>query len=115
MEKLSFKQYRESKEQLLRSIANAPVSIIEYEIKRYCTFAIGNTDEVQMVGLKPKQSIVLEWSHMPSGVAVLEAIRLIGVNNIDEREIHSNDWSRIKLTNWLARYTTGGQHRNHIL
>lgn len=114
MEKLTFKQYRESKEHLLKSMANAPVSVIEYEIQKYCSLSIGSMGDVRILELKPKQSIIIEWKHTALGVATLDAIRLVGINGINEQDIQTTSLPLNKLKTWLARNANAGQNRSYI-
>lgn len=112
MEKLTFKQYLEGKDQLKQAIHNTPVTIVEYEIRKYCTLSIGESnDEVRLVPLKPKHSIVVEWLHdNPSNPTPMN-IRFIGIEELDEE--HPVFWTGIKLKKWLDRHAKEGRHHAH--
>lgn len=106
MIKLTFKQYLESKEQLRRAIANTPVTVVEYCVKKYCSLPVGETEEdKQIIGLKPKHRVIVEWKyedvHNPTPVS----IKFIGLQSIDEFEQYSTFWTSQKLNKWLVRHT----------
>lgn len=114
MDKLSFKQYLESKEQLLKAIANTPISVVEYEVKKYCSLPLGETEEdKRLVGLKPKQSIIVEWRYTTPNNPTPESVRLVGIKEIDEDEKHSTFWSGIKFSKWLSRHAKEGENNGH--
>jgi hypothetical protein len=104
---LTFKQYLESKDQLRKAIENTPTAIIEYEVKKYCSLTVGETeDEKTLVGLKPKHKIIVEWRYDSVQDPTPESIQFVGLKDIDEDEKVSTFWTGSKLTKWLARHTT---------
>lgn len=106
MEKPTFKQYLDSKAQLLKAIENTPVAVVEYEVKKYCSLTIGeDEDSKKVVGLKPKQKVVVEWHYDNIDNPTPEYVRLIGLKETDDMEQHDVFWSGIKLTKWLSRHT----------
>lgn len=106
MEKLTFKQYLDSKDQLLKAIENTPVSIVEYNVKNYCSLTLGeNEDSKQVIGLKPKQKVIVEWHYNNIDNPTPENVRLVGVKNNDDDEKHEVFWTGTKLTKWLSRHT----------
>lgn len=106
MEKLTFKQYLDSKDQLLKAIENTPVSIIEYEVSKYCSLTLGETEEdKQLVGLKPKHRVIVEWRYTSIDNPTPENIRIQGVKDVDEDESYNTFWSGTKLQKWLLRHT----------
>lgn len=105
MDKLTFKQYLESKEQLLKAIENTPVSVLEYEVKKYCSLTVGESEEDKsLVSLKPKHKIIVEWRYTSVDNPTPESIRFVGVNEVDEDEALSTFWSGNKLQKWLTRH-----------
>lgn len=107
MEKLTFKQYLDSKEQLLKAIENTPVSVVEYEVKKYCSLTVGESeDDKSLVGLKPKQKIIIEWRYVSVDNPTPESIKFIGVKDADEDEEYCTFWSGNKLQKWLTRHAT---------
>lgn len=114
MVKLSFKQYLDSKEQLRNAVANTPISVIEYEVRKYCTLAVGELEEDKVVvGLKPKQRIVVEWYYDDIDNPTPTSIQFVGLSNIDENEKQSTFWSGTKLRKWLNRHTTEGNNHGY--
>jgi hypothetical protein len=111
---LTFKQYLASKEQLLKAIENTPVAIVEYSVKKYCSLTIGETEEEkQLVGLKPKNKIIVEWQYDNVDDPTPKSITFDGVKGIDEGEVCSTFWSGSKLTKWLARHAGPGENHGH--
>lgn len=107
MEKMTFKQYLESKEQLLKAIANTPTSIIEYEVKKYCNISVGdNEDEKESISLKPKNTLVVEWRYDDVYNPTPTSIRFKGVKNLEEGDELPTFWTGKKLNTWLSRHTT---------
>jgi len=104
--KLTFKQYLDSKEQLRKAIANTPISIVEYEVRKYCSFPVGEEDDKQLMGLKPKHRIVVEWCYDDIDNPTPNSIQLSGLTNIDESEKFTTFWTGAKLKKWLERHTS---------
>lgn len=114
MERLTFKQYLESKEQLRKAIANVPTSILEYEIRKYCTISLGETEEEKItLSLKPKQKIIVEWRYDDIHDPSPETIKFVGVKDVDLDETYETFWSGNKLTKWLLRHATRGENNGH--
>lgn len=106
MEKLTFKQYLDSKEQLLKAIENTPVSTVEYEVKKYCSLTLGESEDSKIiVSLKPKQKVIVEWHYNNVDNPTPEYVRLVGLKETDEDEKHDVYWTGSKLTKWLSRHT----------
>lgn len=110
MEKLTFKQYLDSKDQLLKAIENTPVSTAIYEVKKYCSLPLGEADDDKsLIGLRPKQTLVVEWHHISVENPTPNSIRVVGAKDIDENTIYDTEWSGSKLKKWLARHTSQGE------
>ena len=109
MEKLTFKQYLESRDQLLNAVKNTPISVLEYDIRKYCTIQIGESeDDKQLVSLKPKNKIIVEWLYENIDNPEPLSIKFVGTNNIDMDESHTVFWSGQKLNKWLLRHAYKG-------
>ena len=105
---LTFKQYLESKEQLLKAIENVPVSTKVYEIVHYCAIPLGEYEEDKItVSLKPKQKIIIDWQYDSITHPTPLNIKLQGVVAIDEDEQYQTFWTNEKLQKWLKRHTKG--------
>lgn len=108
---LTFKQYLDSKQQLRQAIENTPVSIVEYEVRKYCSIAVGEAKEDStLVGLKPKQKVVVEWRYDSMEDPTIVHIKFKDVKQLDEDEEHQMFWTSAKLKKWLARHTKEGQN-----
>lgn len=100
MDKLTFKDYLESKERLRKAIQETPIASAKYAVKKYCKIRVGESrDTRQEIALKPKQVIVVEWRYTdiknPEPVSVvLESI------GSDEMPVY---WSGEKLKSWLSK------------
>lgn len=104
MEKLSFKQFLDSKEQLLRAIENPPVNVVEYEIRKYCTLYVGESKEAkELISLKPKNKIIIEWLYEDLNDPQPINIQFEGIDQ--ECDDYVTFWSGDKLNKWLNRHT----------
>lgn len=114
MEKLTFKQYLESKEQLREAIKNTPVSIVEYEVRKYCSLPVGETEqEKTLISLKPKQKIIVEWRYDHIDNPTPEYILISGCQTFCEDEKQQTYWTGTKLQKWLLRYTKQGENNGY--
>lgn len=114
MDKLTFKQYLESKEQLLKAIHNTPTSIIEYEVRKYCTLPIGELEiEKETISLKPKNTIIVEWRYDDINNPTPMNIRFKGLKELDETEQYSTFWNSSKFQKWLIRHAYQGVNSGH--
>lgn len=105
---LSFKQYLESKTQLRQAIDQTPVAVNEYEVRKYCSIALGESkDDAKIIGLKPKQKIIVEWRYDNINDPTIVNIKLQGVIALDETEEFETFWTTAKFKKWLARHTKG--------
>ena len=106
MEKLTFKQYLESKNQLINAMDNVPVALQEYEVRNYCSLTVGeDDDEKQVITLKPKNRIVVEWQYDTVARPLPLSVKVIGVTDIDECESFPTYWTNEKLKKWLSHHT----------
>lgn len=114
MEKVTFKQYLESKSQLLKAIENTPTAIVEYEVCKYCSLTIGESDDDKsLVGLKPKNKILIEWRYDNIDEPTPVSIKFIGSKDVDLDEQFNTFWSGNKLQKWLSRHAKEGQNNGH--
>lgn len=113
MAKLTFKQYLEGKEQLRKAIENTPMTIVEYEVRKYCSIAIGESKEDGMiVGLKPKQKLIIQWRYDNLENPTPDYVKFVGVTSLDEEQ-QPLFWSGQKLHKWLIRHAKEGQIHGH--
>lgn len=106
MEKLTFKQYLDSKEKLREAIKNTPVRKAEYLMRKYCKLPVGESKEdKQYIALKPKHKLVVEWMHNDLENPDLVSICFEGVDDVDETEEFQSFWSDERFKKWLLRNT----------
>jgi hypothetical protein len=104
MEKLSFKQYLDSREQLLKAAEHPPVTVIEYEITKYCTLYVGESkDTRELISLKPKNKIIIEWLY--EELTDPQPINIQFDVICHARVDYVTFWSGDKLNKWLNRHT----------
>ncbi len=106
MTQLTFKQYLESREQLLKAIENTPIAVLEYNIKKYCSLPVGdNISEKQSISLKPKNTIIVEWCYENVDNPQPQSIRF--PDSSDDNE-YNTFWTGKKLNTWLLRHASKG-------
>lgn len=104
--KVTFKQYLESKNQLFEAIQKTPIQTNEYKVTKYCKLPIGESkSEKEIVALKPKQSIIVEWKYDDIDNPTILGVKFSGVSAIDESVEHKALWSGHRLQQWLFRNT----------
>lgn len=108
----TFKEYVESKAQLLQAVSNVPKSIMEYEVRKYCSLTVGESEEDKtLISLKPKHKLIVEWSYANPLTPVLESIKIEGCPDVDADEVMSTFWTSSKLQKWLIRHTNRNSFR----
>ena len=106
MEKLTFKQYYESKKQLREAIKETPQQSVEYTVYKYCKLVVGeNKEEKEQINLKPNQKIRVEWLYETIDNPTPLKICFEGLNDIDPNNNYATYWQGSKLQQWLARNT----------
>ena len=102
MKKLSFKEYYESKTQLLKASENIPKVINEYLVKKYCKIPVIINEEKEFISLKPKDVIKILWE-FNQGVPTAKNI-IIESDDCTET-YYKPQWSDNKLQNWITLTT----------
>lgn len=105
MEKLSFKQYLESKEKLREAVENVPVQITEHTVYKYCKFSTGEQENKQQISLKPKHKVIVEWTYTDMENPEVTSIRFENVDGIDPEQQFDTFWSNYRLQKWLNTNT----------
>ena len=114
MEKLTFKQYLDSEEKLKKAIENTPTTVIEYEVYKYCTLTVGETeDEKIAISMRPKNKILVEWRYDNITAPTPTFIQFDGAKDIESDEKYSTFWSGAKLQKWLSRHAKEGMNNGH--
>lgn len=115
MKHIPLKQYVDSKRQLLSAIERTPTSIMEYEIRKYCTIPLGEEGEADVIALKPKHVVVVEWVYHDPQHPTPEKITVLDKDQRTVTENHEVFWSGDKLNKWLMRYAKSGISAGHNL
>ena len=101
--KLSFKDYLDSKETLRSAIKETPKTKIEYEVKKYCTFPIGESEERQAIKLKPHNRVFIEW--LCEDRKKPKAVKVTFEGTDDDSADDVPTWKEPKLLKWLLNNT----------
>lgn len=99
MKKLSFKEYYNSKEQLLRASNNLPRVISEHVVKKYCKVPLmDDANNKDYVALKPKDTIKILWEFHDIKNPQVKSI------TINETK-YSPCWDNDKVKRWIDQTT----------
>jgi hypothetical protein len=106
MEKITFKQYVESKHRLHEAAKKTPKQNIQYIVHKYCKLVVGeNKEEKQYVSLRPNYSVHIEWLYEDIDNPTPVNITVTGSNKISpSQELHAI-WPTYRLQKWLQRNT----------
>ena len=105
-DKLTFKDYVSSKDQLRSAITNTPQRIAEYEVRTYCKLPVGETKaDKEHVNLRPKHKIIVEWLYEDVDNPTPLGLRFEGPADSDPSEERSALWKGDRLLKWLLRNT----------
>ena len=105
--KLSFKEYLESKEALRSAVKEIPRTQIEYEVKKYCSFPIGEATERQQIKLKPSNRLFISWLCEDRNDPTAIKVEFEGTDVDDTTE--KPTWNNKKLLKWLLNNTKQNQ------
>ena len=106
MDKLTFKQYLDSKDTLREAIKQTPVHKAEYIMRKYCKLPVGESkDKKEYIALKPKHKVICEWLYADPNNPDLESVTFEGVDTVDPEKKHSSYWSEERFKTWLERNT----------
>lgn len=106
MDKLTFKQYLESKDVLREAIKQIPVRTAEHVMRKYCRLPVGESkDEKEYISLKPKNRIIVEWLYANPEKPQLESVSFEGVADVNVDTKHASYWPDERFANWLKRNT----------
>lgn len=102
---MSFKEYLESKKQLLKTIAECPIQSLSYDVTKYCRLMVGERDSKKAIPLKPGQTLIIEWQYqnVEDSSPVPTSIRFDDVKFVDPLEEFSTPWKPQKLAKWLSK------------
>lgn len=103
-EKLSFKEYLNSKQSLLDAIETTPEQIVEYEVTTYCNLPIDDSGEKQKVKLKPRNKLFVNWLYRDKERPEVKEIQFEGTDM--DASAQRPTWSDDRLLKWLMKNTT---------
>lgn len=105
MKKLSFKEYLESKQQLLATLGECPIQSLSYNITKYCRLIVGESDDRKAVLLKPGQTLIVEWQYQSVDdlTPTPTSIRFDDLKDIDSDDEFQTPWKAGKLAKWLSK------------
>ena len=96
---LTFKEYLNSKEQLIDSLKNEPVGVQNYVVSNYCKISIGESiREKSIMLLKPNDSIQVEWNYSDK-----ESPKCVSI--VIEDVSHDVYWKDDKIATWIKKNT----------
>lgn len=104
MKKLSFKEYLESKDKLLKSLENEPHYSSTYSITRYCRLSIERDSKKELINLKPGHKLIIEW-HRKSEELLPEAMNILfeNVRGLEPLKKYKSLNHKPSLIKWLSR------------
>ncbi len=102
--KLTFKEYFNTKEQLLEAVKRTPKRTAEYTVRKYCKLPVGESkDTREYIPLKPKQVITVDWLYEDIDNPTPMGLRFQNVKNVEATNLYPTFWERQKLLKWLLR------------
>lgn len=107
MKRLSFKEYYESKKQLLSACDNVPRIRNEYKLVKYCKFPVfesNDSDEKTYVSFKPKDKIEVLWEKINEADKYPVAKRMVLLTKEGQQEVYPC-WHNQKLHKWIENNT----------
>lgn len=106
MDKLTFKEYLDTKQKLREAVENTPQRQARYKVRKYCKLVVGESkDEKQYISLKPKQTIVVEWMYNDFDNPTVMNIQFEDVKDVDSDSEYDTFWAGERLQRWLLRNT----------
>lgn len=106
MDKLTFRQYLDSKDKLREALNQTPVRRAEYIMRKYCRLPVGESkEEKEYIALKPKHRVFAEWLYDDPDNPKLASVTFEGVDNVDTEKKHYSYWPDERFKSWLERNT----------
>jgi hypothetical protein len=106
MDKLTFKQYLETKHQLVEALDKTPKHKIKYKINKYCKIVVGESkDHKEYINLKPKNHIIVEWLYEDENNPSIHSILLPDVSGISPEDEFETFWPKERFSKWLSKNT----------
>ena len=101
---LTFKEWLNTKDQLLEAVKRTPKRTAEYVVRKYCKLPVGESKEVrEYIPLKPKQVITVDWLYEDIDNPTPMGLRFQNVKNVEDTDQYATFWEGQKLLKWLLR------------
>ena len=102
--KLTFKEYVESKDRLREAVKKTPQQEVMYTVHKYCKLVVGESkDTKEQISLKPDQTITVKWLYEDFENPTPLSIIFSGVQAINEDQSFNTPWEGFRLERWLMR------------
>lgn len=98
MQKITFKQYLESKKLLLEHSQQGVIFSTKHNLYKYCKIPLFNINkEKNYISFKPNDIIIIEWTANQNDIVV---------NNICiQQTIYTPFWNNFKIKSWVHQST----------
>lgn len=103
MEKLTFKQYLETKEKLREALSKIPKQSITYSMTKYCKMIVGEKDEKIYIPLKPKDEITVEFLYEDETNPTVLGVNVTEASDADPDEQYNVFWESERFVRWLDK------------
>lgn len=111
MDKISFKQYYESKQKLKAAGEDCPRYFREYVVNKYCKLPLLediSSEEKIYLPLKPKDKIEIFWEVADLVNPVPRYIRIFNEETLEDKKYYFS-WNLMKINKWLELSTFSSQ------
>lgn len=105
MEKLTFKQYLETKEKLREALTKIPKQSITYSMTKYCKMIVGEKEDKIYIPLKPKNEITVEFLYEDENNPTVLGVNVDNADDIDPDEQYNVFWESKRFIRWLDKNT----------
>lgn len=106
-DKITFKQYLDSKERLTAAIEESPIHTATYHVHKYTNLPVGESKESKIkIPLKPTQKLHIKWKYDDINNPQVINIMFEGIDEVDPTKEHIAFWASDRLSKWLIKNTT---------
>ena len=100
---LSFKEYLESRKQLIEAASGIPQATVKYSPKKYCSLQLTEQEQLHTLGIKPRHEIIVEWRYENINLPTIVNCTVKINGEIVQKGIPNLD--SLKFQKWLQRNT----------
>lgn len=107
MQKISFKQYFESKQRLKAAGEDCPKYFQEYVVSKYCKLPLLediNSEEKVYVALKPKDKVEIFWEVTDLVHPIPRYVKIISEEVVEDKKFFFS-WNLMRVNKWLELST----------